>query len=238
MSRQQPRLDPPPSGPAAPAPPARRSRGDRAGLELKQIVAAARALPPEQLTMRAVADALGVDRKSLNWHVRDRETLAAAVALDAFAADSAAMRIPADAGWQAASRIYARGLADGVIALGGLARYLPPGSLLLTQTLDASEAILTRFSEAGLSHETAQRLLAVLHNIALAYARDVLDIAQDRVRVRSLREALSEQDASKYPYLSRVAADPHNTYDRRQLEFTLDLLLTGVAAAVRNDAGG
>lgn len=62
----------------------RRSRGVRAGLDRRQIIDAARTLDPGAVTMQAVADVLGVDRKAVNHHVSDRETLLGLVAVDAF----------------------------------------------------------------------------------------------------------------------------------------------------------
>jgi TetR/AcrR family transcriptional regulator, tetracycline repressor protein len=234
MSRQQPRAGSAPADPDAPAAaPARRGRGNSAGLELRQIVNAARTLPPERLTMQAVADLLGVDRKAIHNHVPDREALATLVALDALAANSADVRIPETADWQSASRIYAHALVDGVIAVGGLARHLSQGSLLTAQTLDSSEAVLSRLIGAGFDYATAQRFMAALTNICLAFARDVLAVSQDgdSTRAHFLQAALAGQDDDKFPHLSRIAQRPQNTYDRRQLEFSLGIFLAGAATA-------
>lgn len=239
MSRQQPRADSAPAAPAAPvAAPARRGRGNSAGLELRQIVDAARSLPPEQLTMQAVANLLGVDRKAIHNHVPDRESLATLVALDALAANSADVRIPKTADWRSASRIYAHGLVDGVIAVGGLARHLSQGSLLTAQTLDNSEAVLARLIAAGFDYPAAQRFMAALTNICLAFARDVLAVSRDAdsTRAHNLQAALAGQDDGTFPHLSRIAQHPENTYDRTQLEFSLDIFLTG-AATLAADQG-
>jgi len=53
----------------------RRRQGVKAGLDLSKILSAASSIPVEDLTMQAVADRLGVDRKAVNHHVSDRETL-------------------------------------------------------------------------------------------------------------------------------------------------------------------
>lgn len=233
MSRQQPRAGSAPAAdPDAPAAvPARRGRGTSAGLELRQIVAAARSLPPERLTMQAVANLLGVDRKAIHNHVPDREALATLVALDAFAANSADVRIPETADWRSASGIYAHGLVDGVIAVGGLAQHLSQGSPLIAKTLENSEAVLARLIGAGFDYAEAQRFMAALTNICLAFARDVLAVSRDgdSTRAHSLQAALASQDDSKFPHLSHIAQRPENTYDRKQLEFSLDLFLAGAA---------
>ncbi|MFC1403404.1 TetR/AcrR family transcriptional regulator C-terminal domain-containing protein [Streptacidiphilus cavernicola] len=234
MSRQQSSAGSAPAGSAASqTPPARRGRGNSVGLGPKQIVDAARTLPPERLTMQAVANLLGVDRKAIHNHVPDREALATLVALDALAANSTDVQIPEDADWQTASRIYAYGLVDGVIAVGGLARHLSQGSPLTAQTLDGTEAVLARLIEAGFDQATAQRYMAALTNICLAFARDVIDAAQEgtATRLHYLQAALAERDADHFPHLSRIARQPEDTYDRQQLEFTLDIFLAGAAAA-------
>ena len=71
-----------------------RQRGRPRQITRERIVSAARTLAPEQLTMQAVADVLGVDPKALNYHVGDRETLRELVAVDAFTVELSRMEIP------------------------------------------------------------------------------------------------------------------------------------------------
>jgi AcrR family transcriptional regulator len=220
---------------------ARRSRGKRAGLDLARIVEAARSLDPGTLTMQAVADELGVDRKAVNHHVTDRDSLLELVALDSFTAGFAALPITGQ--WQEACRAYARGFTDSVIAIGVLAGHLRLGpaqgakgakgakgaqGALATRFLAPTEAVLAKLIEAGLDDETAVRSLALLTNICLGYARDAIAFRNgERPRPSQLRSALHETDAGAFTNLARIAASPIDTYDERQLDLSIEVFLRG-----------
>jgi AcrR family transcriptional regulator len=211
---------------------ARRSRGKRAGLDLARIVEAARSLDPGTLTMQAVADELGVDRKAVNHHVTDRDSLLELVALDSFTASFSALPITGE--WREACRTYARGFTDSVIAIGVLAGHLrlgPSHGALATRFLAPTEAVLAKLIGAGLDDETAVRSLALLTNICLGYARDAIAFRNgERPRPSQLRHALHETDARAFENLARIAASPIDTYDDRQLDLSIEVFLRGTEA--------
>ena len=60
--------------------------------------------------MQAVAVALGVDPKALNYHVGDREGLRGLVALDVFESELGRVELPADGDWRVVTRSYAAAL--------------------------------------------------------------------------------------------------------------------------------
>ncbi len=212
-----------------------RSRGNKAGLNLARIVEAARSLDCDALTMQAVADLLGVDRKALNHHVGNREALLELVALDAFSSSFSAVQIAAHSRWQDACRTYAMGFVDSMIAVGALADHLQLGDpVVTTRFLQPTEAILKKMLEAGFDAETAQRSLALLSNICTAYARDthITWRSGQRPRPFLLREALKERDVQGFENLARLAAAPVDSYDRQQLAFSIDVFVTGLDALV------
>ena len=84
-----------------------RSRGQRAGLDLDQIVETAQSFEVEDLTMQSLAKAMQVDRKALNYYVKDREALLTILAHKAFADEFSPDAIRAAEDWRDASRIYA-----------------------------------------------------------------------------------------------------------------------------------
>ena len=69
-----------------PKPQTPRKPGKRAGLDLQKIVEAARLIDASELSMQSLADSLSVDRKALNYHVKDKQTLLGLVAMDTFSA--------------------------------------------------------------------------------------------------------------------------------------------------------
>jgi AcrR family transcriptional regulator len=188
--------------------------------------------------MQAVADRLGVDRKALNHHVGNRENLLRLVALDAFSATFSAVEIATRSRWADACRTYAAGLADSLIATGGLVEYLPLADPAVTRFLDPTEALLAKLVKAGFDQATAQRALVLLTAICTAFARDVLQAAQEaeRPRPRILRTALQARDAARYENLARISANPVDTYDRAQLEFSVDVFVRGAEALLATEA--
>ncbi|MFE5291381.1 TetR/AcrR family transcriptional regulator C-terminal domain-containing protein [Isoptericola sp. NPDC056618] len=214
----------------------RRAIGVRAGLTLPKIVDAARSLDPDALTMQALADHLGVDRKALNHHVSDRDTLLALVALDTFSSTFSAVEIAAHAGWQDACRSYARGFTESAIAAGVLAERIRLTDAYVTKVLEPTEAVLQTMVAAGFDDETAMRTLSALTNICLAYARDVVLATRSNTSPRTaiLRDALAQRDADKLPTLARIAELPVTTYDQTQLDLSIDTFIAGAEARQRN----
>jgi AcrR family transcriptional regulator len=209
-------------------PTVRRPRGVRAGLDRDQIIAAAKTLDPAAVTMQAVAGVLGVDRKAVNHHVSDRETLLGLVAMDAFAESFSEVRLATRSHWHEACRIYAMGFAEAVIAIGPLADHLQLGNPFVTTMLEASEVIVRKLIEAGADDETALRGLVLLTNICLAHARDVIAIATTDVppRPELLRRAMSGH-SPEIPLLARIAELKVDTYDKAQLELSIDVFIAG-----------
>jgi TetR/AcrR family tetracycline transcriptional repressor len=209
----------------------RRARGTSAGLDIGQIIEAARSLDPDAVTMQAVADALGVDRKALNHHVTDRENLLGLVALDAFSASFSATEIEPRTSWQDACRDYAARLTSSVISAGVLAEHLRPGDSRAGGMLAATEAVLSKLVSAGFDDETAVRLLALLTNLCMSYARDVALASRtgERPRHLMLRDALGD-DGAQFENLARIVEEGVDTYDARQLDLAIDVFLVGAAA--------
>ena len=212
----------------------RRKQGVKAGLDLSQILSAASSLDPDDLTMQAVADRLGVDRKAINHHVSDRETLLRLVAVDAFTRSIATVAIPADSDWREASRIFAHGLASAVTALGPLAGHLHVGTSVDELLLTAIETLLAKYVESGLDLEMALRAISVLNDICDAHGRGVALMAREGTGLRDqwLREVLRELPEEHPHYLSAVAQSPINTYDARQLDLAIEIFIRGLEAFV------
>ncbi|MCX4099174.1 hypothetical protein [Nocardia sp. alder85J] len=214
-----------------------RTPGERAGLDLDLIVSAARSLGPDEFTMQAVADRLGVDPKALRHHVGDRENLRRLVAMDTFETNFAAVEIAGQGRWEDACRAYATGLADSLIATGGLIEYLPLEDPIVTRFLEPTETLLAAFAEAGFTRSVAQRSLVMLTAVGVTFARDALRAAREAERPRSriLRELLRSRDPGRYENLTKISADPIDTYDRSQLDFSIDVFIRG--ARVLSAAG-
>lgn len=208
----------------------RRRRGSKAGLDLPAIVAAARALPKDGLTMQAVADRLQVDRKAVNHYVNDRETLFSLVAEAEFTATFTSAHIGNSSDWRRVCRDYARAFAAAVISAGSHAEHLRLGENPAAPYLDATELVLTRLIGAGLVHEQAARALTLLTNLSLAYARDVIirDSHSRLYRPAILKDALGHRDPDDLLNLTALAATPVDTYGDAQLELSITVYIAGI----------
>jgi TetR/AcrR family tetracycline transcriptional repressor len=213
----------------------RRRRGNRAGLTPARIIQAAREIPPDDLTVKAVADQLGVDRAAIHHHVRDLDTLREMIARDAFHGSLAPVVIPAGANWQDACRVFAISMHDAMLAAGGLGAYIQ-FSLDDVGALEPVERTLRTMMAAGFDDETAARSLATLSTLAMAIARERLQTPQSagHPQVPELREALRrDHPAEAFAVLRRLADADLVTFDDTQLFTSVDLVLDGMASRLR-----
>lgn len=213
----------------------RRGRGTRAGLTAARIVEAARDLDAETITVKAVADRLGVDRAAVHHHVSDVGALRQAVAFEAFTGNFGTLALPPDADWRQACRLLALSMHGAVLAAKGLGVYvrLTAANVALLEPVDRTLRIMT---EAGFDDETAARSLAALTSMAGALAREQL-IAQQpsgHPQVPELRLALDEAESAHLPALRRFARADLVDFDDTQLQMSIDLLLEGMAARLTN----
>ncbi len=209
-----------------------RKPGKRAGLDLRQIVDAARTIQVDALSMQSLADHLRVDRKALNYHVKDKQTLLGLVAMDAFTARFSSTDVAQAATWEHACRIYGIGFFEGVRGVGGLADYLWFGGSVAAWALAPSEALFKRLGEAGFTDETATRLVATLISMSLSHARDAAQAEAEgaRPRTRALQAALQDVEPHDHENLRRIAGLGVDTYGSRQMEVMLDMLIAGARA--------
>jgi TetR/AcrR family tetracycline transcriptional repressor len=222
-----------------PLPQESRVQGKHAGLERSQILDVARSLDPSTLTMKAVADRLGVDRKALHYYVKDRDTLLGLVAEDIFSASFSPTQITAHSRWQDACRDYAHGVARSAIAVGALSDHLRLDKLLITTMLETTEVVLGKLVAAGFDDETAVRSLALLTNICVAYARDIEASSRgaQHPRLDLLQGALKANPSRTFENLARIAASATDTYDHRQLDHSIDVFLRGTESLLPPAAG-
>lgn len=179
--------------------------------------------------MQAVADALGVDPKALNYHVGDREGLRELVALDVFETELARIELADDGDWRTVLRSYAAAQRDATIKLGVLAVAVRlPGARGLG-ALTRVESVLQSLVRAGFEPDEAGRILTFITEIAFSAGLAAVRSAQDRVHpdVPAVISALSDADADDFPVLRQVvtASDPA---DGDQLDYNLALILAGL----------
>jgi TetR/AcrR family transcriptional regulator, tetracycline repressor protein len=197
-----------------------------------EIVAAGIALLDEAglegLTLRRLADRLGIRAPTLYWHVRDKRELldlmATAVMNEALA-DWREPR-PGQAWWEwlagRARALRAALLAhrDGALMLAGNRPAQP--------SLPGIERQLRALAEAGFG--PAEALLALLALNAFVIG-EALDSQGESGRQPGGRDAATPADASAFPLISAAvsALEPFGSSDQR-FEYGLDLMISGLRA--------
>lgn len=217
----------------------RRSRGSRAGLSLTGIAEAARGLDPKKITVKAVADRLGVDRAAIHHHVSDLDGLRELVAGDAFSLQLTPVVIPPGAGWREACRLLAVSMYDAVLTPRGLGAYLRLNAIDIRQ-LEPVEDTLRIMMEAGFDDETAARSLAALASLASASARERILARRStgHPQVSEVRRVLDDSTTSELHNLSRLTQADMVSFDFQQFETSIDLLLDGMEARLTGNGSG
>ena len=177
--------------------------------------------------MQAVADRLGVDRKAVNHHVRDRDSLLELVAGEAFAENFAAARISKATTWQDACRAYAVAFTNSLTSIGVLRDYLRPGDF--TGILSPTELLVGQFLAAGFTDEQASQCLTLLTVICggLADVARVTRDAGEHSGLAALRRAEAAPDAPAFELLARMADPSIDTSGPGQFETSLDVYIAG-----------
>ncbi|BBX05243.1 TetR/AcrR family transcriptional regulator C-terminal domain-containing protein [Mycolicibacterium aichiense] len=211
-----------------------RQRGRPRQITRERIVSAARSMPFDELTMQAVADVLGVDPKALNYHVGDREALRELVAVDAFAVELSRIDMPVGGDWRDVLRRYATALRDATVTLGELVTYfrLPASGI---GALEPVERVLQVLVEAGFSVADAGHILRLVSELGHAAGREAVFLSRSREHpyVADVAAALNTAAAEHFPLLREVVAlRDAAPDDGQQLDFNLDVLITGLAATL------
>jgi TetR/AcrR family transcriptional regulator, tetracycline repressor protein len=206
----------------------RRARGRPAKISREQIVAAARSVASRDLTMQAVADALGVSRKALHYYVGDRQGLLSLVVADRFESELMRVELPAHDDWPSVLRTYARAFRDGLIQVGVALDHTPLRGAGAAAALTLAEHVIDVLLQAGFGAADARRGLTALANIAQSSAQVAAQMSTGQhdygaETVAALRNA----DQHNYPSLRRALAGATPSA-ADQFEFELDLAIGGL----------
>ncbi|WP_159499299.1 TetR/AcrR family transcriptional regulator C-terminal domain-containing protein [Microbacterium sp. 18062] len=220
--------------PGEQAPPARRGRGERAGLDRATIIAAARRIDPGTLTMQSLADDLGVDRKALHHHVNGRDALLEMVAEHVFLERMSATAIPPDADWRDACRVFAAGMRRSLVDSGVLAPHFRSTPVMTLSAIRPAEIVLERMLAAGFSEENAGRALLLLTTVGIGFAREEVADARNggHPQIGPFRDLLARTPPADLGVLRRLDASGFDAYGDAQFTFDIDAVVAGLEAAL------
>ncbi|MBO1417949.1 TetR/AcrR family transcriptional regulator C-terminal domain-containing protein, partial [Streptomyces sp. FH025] len=217
-----------PATPGDASPPRRRGRPAR--IDRARIVAAARELDPEQLTMQAVAERLGVVRKALNYHVSDREQLLELVALDALQTELAQAPAPDDTSWQQAIRSYAASAREAMVRTDTLFDYIRMPLTSGSALLETTDGLYRTLRRAGFTVPQAGRTVGLLAELLVSSARDAILVRRHGVHPQ-ITEVVNLFDGTpddRLPGLREWAGWDGAGPGDEQLAFDLDVLIAGL----------
>ncbi|GEM_PF-603937 len=208
-----------------------RPPGKRAGLTLARILEVASAYHPRDLTMQKLASDLGVDPKSLNYHVGSLKNLLQILANGVFNDLFSSAKL-STLSWQEACRTYARAITTAAIKTGPLIAHIDFESPQAKSSFAATDILMGQLVDAGFSDEQAARAIALLSNICFSFAQDAHTALtnKDATRVAELDRAFETIDPDEFPQLRRIAGQYFNTDGDDQLEFSIDIFITGLAS--------
>ncbi len=181
--------------------------------------------------MKAVADALGVDRKSLNYYVSDRDGLLELVALDAFETEIRRLALPADGDWQHLLRLFAAAVAEALTQVGVLISYVRFSGRGQLSVLTEIERIFETLVSAGFEPMEAGRTMRLLADIAHSAAREVVEATRGHVDVQAehVARTLNSELGDDFPLLREVATTRESAARvGEQFEFDLELVIAGL----------
>jgi AcrR family transcriptional regulator len=215
-------------GPAAV--PVRRGRGARAGIDRARIAETARSLDPRSLTVQAVADELGVDRKAIDYHVSDREGLLRLAAQATFQSHFAAFTLDPASDWREAAASWASAIRDSLVATGTLADYFRLARGADDPLLGSIDALLRILLDAGFPEMTALRGLIFLATFAVGSARDVVIHRAEggHPQIAEVGRALAEAPGDAFPTLRSIDEDGDLGYEPEQFDFGLRIFIQGM----------
>ncbi len=181
--------------------------------------------------MKAVADALGVDRKSLNYYVSDRDGLLELVALDAFETEFRRLALPAEGDWRQLLRLFAAAVAEALSQVGVLISYVRFGGRGGLSTLAEIERIFQSLVGAGFEPMEAGRTLRLLADIAYSAAREAAEATRGHVDIQAehVARTLNSEAGQEFPLLRQVATTRESAARvGEQFEFDLELVIAGL----------
>lgn len=184
----------------------------------------------DALSMRRLADRLGVVPMALYKHVADKDALLDGMVDLVFAE----VEFPGDSGWRVAMRARASAMRQALLrhpwAVGRMESGTPgPANL---RHHNAVMACLR--SRAGLSFRMAVHAYSVLDAYVYGFALQEKSLAGDiPAEARRRRDAVTEADpafAAEHPYLVEVVRElGRSGYDyAKEFDFGLDLVLDGI----------
>jgi AcrR family transcriptional regulator len=209
-----------------------RRRGRPRQIDRERIVEAALDVGLESLTMRRVAERLGVHPSALNYHVAGRDELLGAVASSVFELAWQEPWTPAPgATWREWVRAYALALRRMLLANSSLALYFQLSSGPGIGELEQFDQFVGSLVEAGFDDTTVAHATTYISQVVFMSVRDELLTRQDGGHPQDVEFARKVEtvDESRLGNVRRLLAGGGHGDPDTQFEFDLDCVIDGLA---------
>lgn len=177
------------------------------------------------VTMRSLADRLGVVPMALYRHVRNKDDLLDGVVEVA----TSGVEIPeASLGWRAGLSALARSLRDTLLEHPRIAARVIDRPSLGPAAIRIGEYGLACLRDAGADDATAEHAVNLVVVYALGFA--ALEVPRRDAAAAELEAAYDELDPDDFPHTAAVRPSPLGLVSEQQFDFGLECLLDGIGA--------
>ena len=206
----------------------RRGRGRPPRVSRGSIIEAARGLGLEDFSMQAVADRLGVDRSTINYHFSDRDELFAVVASITLGSEMESWTPPDSEDWRDWVIDYTRRVHDALVRHATVSVFVRMPLGVDVASLAPVEGMIQKLSEAGFDDVTVGHAVSYIAEVAHATAQDeILAASGTHPQGPELVRYLEAQPADVAPGLRRlVQTNPHA--QASHFDFALKVLIAGL----------
>lgn len=217
----------------------------RTPLSSERVLEGAVALADEQgihaVTMRNLAESLGVEAMSLYYHVENKSALLDGV-VDIVIQEiiDAVEQIegpPPEENWRAALRQRILAAREVLLRHKWAPNLIEQQNVMTPTIVRYHEGILEIFRKGGFSYDLAHHAMHALGSRAIGFAQELFE--PDSASEEDATTEMLEEMAAQFPYLVEMLSeiahdDPDSTLgwcdDQSEFEFGLDLLLDGLEA--------
>ena len=191
----------------------------------------------EALTMRRLAQELGVEAMSLYYHVANKDQVLDGVVdviVGEINAAVSSIDPPAEADWKATMRSRILAAREVLLRHPWAPAVIEKRTTMSPSIIGYFEALLGVFRSGGFSYDLAHHALHALGSRALGFTQELFNPADDDA---GASDAMFEEMASQLPNLVGMLTeishdDPDSTLgwcdDQTEFEFGLDLILDGL----------
>jgi len=190
----------------------------------------------DTLSMRVLADELGVGKMTLYGHVRDKEELLAAV-VDVAVEDAGPLN-PASGAWQDRFRALAENAYENLNRHPALVQLRLRAPVVRPEALRFGEAGMAILEDAGFEPAEAARAFRLLFTFTFGCAGLSPESDFERAR-RATAVAVAGLPPDEYPRLTSASAEfAHAVGGREQFDYGLERIIDGLESRLRTVDGG